>query len=30
MNMRDYPTLHFIDTNESEGTACRKKGYGCN
>jgi hypothetical protein len=27
---RDYPALHFIDTNESEGTACRKNGYGCN
>jgi hypothetical protein len=28
MNMRDYPTLH-LDTNESKGTACSKKGYGC-
>ena len=26
--MRDYPTSH-IDTNESKGTACSKKGYGC-
>ena len=26
--MRDYPTLH-IDTNESKGTSCSKKGYGC-
>jgi hypothetical protein len=24
----DYPTLLF-DTNESKGTACSKKGYGC-
>jgi hypothetical protein len=28
MNMRDYPTSH-LDTNESKGTACSKKGYGC-
>jgi hypothetical protein len=28
MNWRDYPTSH-IDTNESKGTACSKKGYGC-
>jgi hypothetical protein len=28
MNKRDYPTLH-LDTNESKGTACGKKGYGC-
>ena len=26
--MRDYPTLH-LDTNESKGRACNKKGYGC-
>ena len=28
MNMRDYPSLH-LDTNQSKGTACGKKGYGC-
>ena len=28
MNMRGYLTLH-LDTNESKGTACSKKGYGC-
>ena len=28
MNMREYPTLH-VDTNESKGTACSKKGYRC-
>jgi hypothetical protein len=26
--MRDYLTLH-LDTNESKGTACSKKGHGC-
>ena len=24
--MRDYPTLH---PNQSKGTVCSKKGYGC-
>jgi hypothetical protein len=28
LDMRDYPTLH-LDINESKGTACSKKGYGC-
>ena len=28
MKMRDYPTLH-VDTNQSKGTTCSKKGYGC-
>jgi len=28
MNMRGCPTLH-LDTNQSKGTACSKKGYGC-
>ena len=28
MNKRDYPTLH-LDTNESKGTTCSNKGYGC-
>jgi hypothetical protein len=28
MNKRDYPTLH-LDTNLSKGTACSKKGSGC-
>ena len=27
--IRDYPKLH-LDTNQSKGTACRKKGCGCN
>jgi hypothetical protein len=26
--MKDYPTLH-LDNNNSKGTACSKKGYGC-
>jgi hypothetical protein len=26
--MTDYPKLH-LDTNQSKGTACSKKGYGC-
>ena len=29
MNMRNYQTLH-LDTNYRTGTACSKKGYGCN
>ena len=28
MNKRDYPTLH-LHTNESKGTACGNKEYGC-
>ena len=28
MNTRDYPTLH-LDTNQSIGIACSKKGCGC-
>jgi len=27
MNMRYYPTL-LLDTNQSKGTACSKKGHG--
>jgi hypothetical protein len=26
--MRDYQTLH-LDTNQSKGKACGKKGYEC-
>ena len=28
MNIRDYSTLH-LDTNQSKGTVCSNKGYGC-
>jgi hypothetical protein len=28
MNKRDYPTL-YLHTNESRGTACGNKEYGC-
>ena len=28
MNKKDYPTLH-LHTNESKGTACGNKDYGC-
>jgi hypothetical protein len=28
MNKRVYPTLH-LNTNESKGTACSTKEYGC-
>ena len=28
MNMGDYPTLQ-LETNQSKGTVCSKKGYGC-
>ena len=28
MNMRDDPIVH-LDTDNSKGTACRKKGHGC-
>ena len=28
MNKSDYPTLH-LHTNESKGTACGNKEYGC-
>jgi len=28
MIIRNYPKLH-LDTNQSKGTACSKKGYGC-
>ena len=28
MNMRDDPIVH-LDTDNSNGTACSKKGHGC-
>ena len=28
MNMRDDPIVH-LDTDNSTGTACSKKGHGC-